>query len=1355
MRTQKKRADRTPYAKFGRLLTQRRLEAGIAQQGDLAKRLKIAQQSVSRWERGESRPRTTQIAAIAKAVGAKPAELMTAAGYSSKLAVASFVQPFPIDSLTAEDFERFAHYFLSKRFPTGKVHRAGGQGHTQDGIDLDVTFPDGSVFTFQCKRIEEFGPQKVHAVVAKHKRKAKRKFILLARVASPQARRAIGEHRDWDVWDREDISREVRDLVVDEQRRLVDIFFRGQRLALLGTDASGPWQTGEEFFAGYLNRRGALNHTWELVGRSDELKRLQEGLGNPDVTVVNLEGPGGAGKTRVLKAAIESFETANTGVMVRFLSQVSEATLESLIELGAERKLLVVDDAQERSDLGLLFQYVANPANNAVLFLSYRPYGGTYIQRQAGRFAMVGSQAVTVALGRLSKKEVAALARQVLKERNGPDDAAEEIARLTLDCPLATVLGAYVVASDGRHYELAKNESTFRDTLLGKFYDVAAGTIGETGDREPIRKLLRVLALLQPFNAEDPALLESIGKVEGLEPHLVARLIRVLNEGGILVLRGGRFRVSPDLLADYIIEQTCIAHDGGSTGYAERMFDATAGEYLENLVVNLGKLDWRRSNGDASSSVLLDGVWGKLEPTEKYGDPQLKAVLGVAYYQPRRALSFVTAQVRKGSFLRDLPPILKRIAYNLKYLREACEILWYLGKDDARDMNPHPEHAIHVLEELCEVEPEKPRAFNETVVDFGLSLIDEPESWKQRHTPFDFLSGILEVEGHTTSATSRTVTWSRFQVRRTFVAPLRKKVIAAILRLLSGTNLRAAVRAARELGNAIRYSTGGDAREEWAAEFRETLRKVLRIVSKEKIEPVVLLEIVRSVSWHAHFGDGTPAEVASEIIAALPTTLEFRTTFALVDGYGMLGRRMGGDFEADRRQTTERQGALAEELIGELTSVDKLRRFLDDILAKILEVGAESSPHEFLYVLLQESVDLAEAIATDALLEKPGASVRYVHLALGVLLVHRRERALELADQMQSSVDPTLQAAVGFAYGIGNFPNGPDERDCNNVRALLQSSSETVVRSGIAALRSLRQHPRVLVDLLKDANLGVSAWVADDALSLFPGEKGELFGELSENDVVALLKRLTVLDELNGHWIEEFLARVSKTHPIACADFFIERVERAAATGNWKLRPCNHRPWGHVPLKFREAPEFGRLLVKVSRWMASKKNAPYLFNTRSAELFNAMFAPDSRAGRSPDSEAKFDAELVGFLRDWIETADEAGLEVIGQLLREGPRDLVFEERSLVLRYLERCKQFGTGRYKSACSQLYAVTVSGSRSGTPGEPFPEDLRLKEQATEALKSIARFAPGRDLYEDFLRYAEHSIRRSLKEGEAFEDE
>ena len=93
------------------------------------------------------------------------------------------------------------------------------------------------------------------------------------------------------------------------------------------------------------------------------------------------------------------------------------------------------------------------------------------------------------------------MAREILKEFGGSPDGAQELARMTSDCPVAIVMGAQVLASHNNHPELIKDEDKFRTTLLGR--DVVAGEIGRKADAEPIRKLLRVLALAQPFHPDD------------------------------------------------------------------------------------------------------------------------------------------------------------------------------------------------------------------------------------------------------------------------------------------------------------------------------------------------------------------------------------------------------------------------------------------------------------------------------------------------------------------------------------------------------------------------------------------------------------------------------------------------------------------------------------------------------------------------------------------------------------------------------------------------------------------------------------------------------------------------------------
>ncbi|MGE0769701.1 MAG: helix-turn-helix domain-containing protein [Hyphomicrobiaceae bacterium] len=1326
------------YAAFGLLLSRLRTQAGLSQ-SDLAKRLDVGQQTVSRWEGGKSRPRYDEVGTIAAAVGGDLPELLAAAGYrTEKAAIATFDAPFPIDSLSSDGFERFLLHFLAARFPDAKVHRLGSQGHTQDGADLEVTFPDGRVWTFQGKRVEEFGPQKVAAAVAKHTRKAEKKFLVLSRTASPKARSALAEHDGWDLWDREDVSREIRSLPTEEQRALVDIFFRGQRLALLGESEPGPWLTTAKFYAPFTEHTSAFNHSWQLVGRTLELDKVRQAMKDSAISALMVVAPAGVGKTRLLRTAVEEFEAARSGTLVRFLSQSEAATGKSLEDLGSGPKLLVIDDAHEREDLSLLFRYAADPGNQAKLVLSLRPYGRPLITAQAGKFALTGERTGEVMLDWLSLKEATELARQVLRKHGGPEVAAENIAQLTRDCPLATVVGAQVVSKERQHLELLTNEKAFREQLMSAFHDVIAGDVGRKADGPQISKLLRFLALVQPFHPEDRTLLKAIREVEGLDEPEAARLIRLLVESGVAFRRGERYRIAPDLLADYIIEKECIGIAGASTGYAEKVFGSVEGTGLENLVVNLGRLDWRRARGDTSNSRLLDGIWAMIRPEHEHGDPYLKAVTSVAFYQPDRALRFVNDQMRQGRFLRHLPEILKYVGYNYGHLGAALEGLWHLGKGDERELGPHTDHAIRILKELCEVEANKPREYIVATVEFGIALMGRSGVWGERNTPLDFLCGALEVDGHSVeSSDRRTMTWSHFSVNQSYAAEYRKKVIRLLLDLLSSENRRAALAAASGLDQALRYPMNAP-RDGWDREFTETLKAVLGIVRGQELRPAVLLRIVRSVSWHAHHGTGEPAELAQAIIDALPTSLEFRTVLGLVDGHGMLLEKIS-DFDVVRAKLAEFHQGLAAELQQAHPDAEQLRIVID---AALEEIGAQdAAPFAFMNELMGASPAFAEAVIRDALSASPGETKRYASTALGMTLAKNRELGLRLVGEFCKSGSREHLVDVGGAYAVAG-PKALDETDQATLQMLLASDEEEVVLSGLSSMYSLsKTQPRTVIDLITTGNIGLSARVADHALMWLHNDRNVLMEVLGKDDVLALLERLKHVPELKGHWVEEFLALASEKSAEPLARFLMERVEFAAGKSWQEFRASNHGPHGKVPLRFNAAPDFANVLRLVSDWLVAKRNEAYEFRSRAAELFGWMFP--------------FDETLTRALGEWMEVADQAGLELIGQLLSEAPNRFVFSNIAFVARYLERCQQFGKDCYRRGSNNLFSSAVSGMRSGTPGEPFPEDLALRENATAALKGMPPFACGVDLYQGILRYAESSIRQSLRDAEAFDDE
>lgn len=1340
-----------PYKAFGDLISQLRLKTGLTQQSDLAGLAKTSQQTVSRWESGVSRPRDKQMPLLASVLKADLGELLAAAGYTTRMSVATFDQPFPIDALNPDSFERFCLYLLSEKYPTAEVHRAGGQGHTQYGLDIEVIFTDGTCHTFQCKRVGEFGPGKIHKAVTKHTRDATKKFLLLTRVASPQARRSIREHENWDIWDREDVSRIIRQhLSKDQQLRLVDTFFRGQRLALLGETEAGPWQTTEQFFDVFTARQKVFSHQWQLVGRDAETTDIVTNLSNSTVSATILIGSGGSGKSRVLKQAVENFERTNKAVLIRFLSPTEPVTNKSLEDLGRGTKLLIVDDAHDRDDLQLLFQYASIQANNTTLLLSLRPYGLDYIKGQASSYALAGERIREIKLNTLSLEQATQLATQVFEEFNGPVSAAKDIARLTLDCPLFTVIGAQVVAKEKIPIEFAKNEEVFRSTLLGKFHDIIAGHVGSKSDAESIKKLLKILALIQPFHPEDSSIAQAVEQVEGLGLPEVNRLIRLLTDAGVLFKRGGKYRFSPDLLADYIIEKTCIGENARSTGYAEQVFDAASNTHIEHILVNLGKLDWRRANGDPSNSRLLDGIWRKLKPSSNYSDPHISAVTAVAYYQPARTLDFAEQLIHEGTYLRDLPNLIKYAAYNFEHIPRACECLWELGKSDGRALNQHPGHAIRILSELCSVEPNKPIVYNEVVVDFGLSLIDQEASWGHVYTPFDVLKGIMQTEGDTTTSNGRSVSFKPFLVRFSAVSALREKVIDAAINLLTHTNTKVAVLAAKFLHEGLRYPMGilnmqvsTESHDVWTAEFVKTLEKINGVVQGKGLDPLALIELVRSVSWHACYAKGETTPIAKRLIASLPQSLEFRTTLTLIDGYGHLLERL--DYEQHKREWNQHLVTLTSDLLSAYPDGEKLRAFLEIMLANIEQnyAGGSASPYVLYGMLIQSSNVLAQATAKNALQDSRSKTNQFSGIALSKLLSDDHAYGLTIARKFIEADSHELHSAVGRAYSALDLKDdGYGEEDLALLRGVLSSEEKWVVRNGVGAVRTVAKNNKPLaIDLLKCVDIGISNEIADDVLILFQRDEMIPFRLLTDEDIAHFLNKLMAIPKLDGYWIETFLSKVSRYHAQRAAAFFMARVEHTASTDDWHYRPCNHGPYLHVPLRFREIEEFSSLLRQVSQWMKSHSEKGYQFKHRAAELFNVMFSP-------------LDDELLGFIQDWIDVSTPDDMRIISQVLNETSPNFIFEQRAFVTRFLNKAKQHGKEVLDHAESALYSSAIAGLRTGIPGEPFPQDIMMRDEAEKALQEIPRFAPAHRLYDSLKRHAEDNIKRSLRERETFED-
>ena len=1336
------------YAAFGDNLLSLRFSRGLSTQDELARLLGVKQQTVSRWEAGSSRPRADEIPKLAALLHVDAIALAHTAGYASEVVTVSFDRPLPLAALNPDSFEFFSLDLLATLYrEQADVHLAGKTGHKQHGIDIEAVFADGTAHTFQCKREAQFGAAKVLQAIKSQTIAAKKKYILLSRVASPDARKTIRGARGWDLWDQVDITRIFRTLAKAEQVRIADIFFPSQRFALTGESAAGPWLTVDTFFAPQLAEGRIFNQRWELIGRVAELDLLAAALADTDVVTVSLIGRAGEGKSRVLRSALDSFATAHPEVILRVASPTEEITAKHLEDLGITGKLIVVDDAHDRSDLGQLIRYAADQRNRARLLLVYRPYWTDVVQRELARFGITGTLAVPVTLAKPTKQDAKDLASQVLTKHGAPTHAASAIADLAYDSPLAVVVGAQIVAKEQVHPELFGSNEEFRAAVLKHYEKMIAEDIAVGKDQERVHSMLRVLALIQPVVPDDRRVMELLSSVADIDAPDASRLARLLIDSGVLFKRGAKYRLSPDSLADSIIETACITSRGQSNGYAERVFAAATPEHKEHVLINLGRLDWRRNEGDTSASGLLDVLWSQLVWEDDHQRAQVKAAASAAYYQPRQALAFASRLVDQAHGQdEDVCRIIRNAAYTLKFVPEACALLWEAGHGDARATNSHPNHPIRLLTELATPEPRKPAEYVEQVVQHAISLLDDPESWAGPYSPFDVLRGGLATEGHFTSSSSnRAITISQYAVQRDRVTEVRRLIVAEIFASLASANARRAFLAAQTLGDALRGPIGarGGVGDDWGDEFADTLTRLDAHLDSIEISAPVLVRVAESVHWHAFYGPERTRVFAQRIIAKLDRDIETRTARALIDAWGTNTWPIERD--TGRPQHDAETNALCQVLTVRFADPTALAPFLNTRLADIKE--ATGNPdfglgQLFIGRVLLKNLDLARHIVKCRLEGDTSLLSAHAGRALGALLTARRDEGTRLVTQMLDAGDTHL-LVVAESYMFATHPATYEKADLMALRRIFRSESAAVLRyTSNIALEVARHDKSLAIDLLSSANIHLAMQSARDYFIWLVHDETIPFDLIRDDQLRRLLDGLRNVPRLDDHWVNAFLKKAMGRAPGTVLDLAKARIDASIAREDWSMQPLGSVLNERDALDLLAVPEGAALLSNLLDW-ALDRIVDYQFSYRFAELVQSLCSP-------------YDAACVGTIEEWVTAGGTPNhFKVVSAIVRDAGPSFVSDHEGFIGRALRAARSIGRKAHKDLSSAIFASSVGGVRSGTPGLPFDADLRLKKLVEERLERITRTDPAYDLYVAMRDHAAHDIERQLADGRRMDEE
>lgn len=1289
--------------------------------------------------------------------------------------------PLGVPTFSWTQFEAFCRDFVEKLDGMDKCTHYGTQGSSQKGIDLFAKSKDGQQWAFQCKQVRKFTAGDLKKAVSKTTYRAGKYVLLVSCEVGSEVREALVRRKKWDLWDVRDISQKVRGLDRAKSAALVERHFGPDwRKLFLGLSPLSPFLSPDNYFERLLQPNRLFNHSWNLVGRADVLTELIN-FAHSEVRVAILPGRGGSGKSKLLQVFSTGDASAARDLAIWFLQEGVSLTPEMFEELPVGRVLLVVDDAHRRDDVGLLLAY-ANRRPDLKLLFSARPQGVEILQNLLSRSGFDRTEIrLLPELKQLDRLNVVNLATQALGP--GYTHLAEPLARVTRDSPLVTVVGGRLLAKRAIHPALLERDEEFRYAVLNRFSDEMLGQIGQENPAL-YRLMLQLISATAPVYPDQKYVELAVAYLEKtLEPkdrqnattEGATQAIGQLEHVGLLLRRGRSLRITPDVLADHILATLCVAPNGVPTGAAEKLFDHFVEHSPERVLKNLAEVDWRIERTSGEGIDLLGKIWNKLEQDFLSGHSHsrlqlLKIVQQAAYFQPAHALGYVRMAHRilrepappqnpdelfalsNANLLTELPEILQHAAYNMDYLQECCDILWQLGRSDARPLNQFPEHGIRILQSLASYHPNKPLAFNEIVLDCLDSWLRDPGAFDFAHSPLSVLDEFFEKSAEESKSEGGALVVTTSLINPKTTKPIRSRALEILARTVKGAKPPVAVSILETLRSVLfdRFKMGAtpespDYYDYWIPEKIEALRCIEQIVADSQ-NPLIHWKVLQILEWpSAESPQPVVRTKAQAVVQGVPDSFGLRLTRALANDT-LLGHRVRArgtdqefrrEIEEKEKRDREFRAAVAVECVTKLKGAE-LFATIDRYVREMEQAGFSNWPNHLLWEFGANHHDEAMVLA-DCILSSPDSLlVRFFHILVGAIGSWSKECMSGLIQKAQASRAPNILRSLAQHYWFFNRDQTPVGSDLEVLISLLRSEDAHTSRIAIESLGFLAQkNAELAFELAIQVPIQGQQLRAEAVCQVFEKAFGINPDRLSDHQLVQLLRQLDEVPDLEDHWIQQFLSFAAKRTPLATVELFVRRIEHRASERDTDFRPIPY----HVAVDFESLAKHSEYPTTLRRIRDLTMGPSWHYRYFARDLF--WMVTHGGAG-------------LDVLREWVNSGDKAKIVAAGCILEKSGKNFVFGNPEFVALMLERAAAIDEDCYGHVFVQLHSSATSGSKSGIAGQPMPRDVEVREKASLLINRFAGQPKVKAFYESLAKVAETNIRDDrARYEEMFDDQ
>lgn len=1331
------------FPAFAALLRAARESKGL-DQAAVARHVGLRQQAVSTWERGQSRPRESQLPQLSALLDLELDALRAAGAYENPAVPPG--QPrlrlLPFEQLSDDAFEAFARDLYRGLHPTWEVTRNGSTGYKQYGVDVFAT-GHGQRVGVQCKHETKFGPADVKAAVEAVTPEARTTsgLIALSRpTATPNARLEVVNHPGWALWDGEDLAAHVRDLPPEKQLALIDAYFPRLREEFLGISAPSPWLTVDEYEPALAGRLG-YDRRFELVGRVDELARVTRLVADhqPMAFVV---GRGGIGKTRLL-VELARTESARE---VRFASRGPiTASMFDLLPSGAP--VVVLDDALSLdTNVVSLVSGIRNARPDATVVLSLRPKAEPELLA-ALSLATLAAADIRVTIAELSISQAEELARGALGG-TASDQTVELLARAGYDCPLIIIIGAHLIREGHLEPHALAGNAGLRDEILIHFADVV--TRGPNGDAR--RAVLDAIATVQPARMDQAEFVDAVTDLSEQPEHVVLQVIDELEDLGVVMRRGQSVRAVPDLLGEAILERALVSRSGLDTKWSMRVAQFVRGDALANAIRNISLIDWYRRG--ASDSHLGESLWESLTRSAgQLGNSDRKSLVhgveAVAAVYPDRAMALAqwivdnpapneenslagvwggAALITATSTNRELSGLIRNACYHPDQLEQGMELLFAISQDDFRPENQHPEHAFRVLRELGQYEQQRHISLNYQYVEIVGKWLRDERLATDRAKVLPLLKPALADEVTFTRSKGPSIEFSRRPINMEVVGPLRLRVVE-----LAGEQLRsepaAALAAVSVLEEALR-SVGRD--EEMTPELEIVFRLLGDILADPAIRPSVRLSALRALNWQAVYGHGERRKVARQTRRRLLIDADYRVTRLLRAGWAVDDEDDDEDDETAGANDTgavtryERSLQSSRRMVDEV--IDEWSGSIDDqkVLAHLQELmrneqeasGSFLAPDHLLLRLFEARPGVAQAALADVAV---GDDAIMATQRVAMMSLFAKEDPLAgsaaraLADMGERGASLVVSAVTGFRGTAVDVQREAIIRELAARNDLVLSTRLL----GAARWWEPEDHDLVL-DLVRSAPVDLDESLAEAVAELLVD--GSIIGwaDLTDADRASLLDRFVRTPSLDGYDFARLLNTQIRMDAPRAMRFLMDRVDFSED----RERPYVALPhsWGET-LAFRETPYFSNALNDLVEWILESES--WTRASRGSDLFHQIVGA-------------FDAQAFAVLLELICSREIERIRLATDLLQHASRHFVLEQPEFVEATIRIAQGVDEDTRRGLVRGLHGPAIYGMRSRSIGLDDPDEVALRDGAAVLAQRHPANSPVRSFYEDVARFA-----------------